>query len=349
MKKSLIKVATASAVFLLVGCSANQANSTADTKQVTSQTDHAVAKVGEDTISFDEFYAELKAAAGESTLRSMIIEKILEQNIEDAEALKTSANEEVDAQIESAGGEEVFAQLLAYQKLGSVEDFRNSVYVRNLFQAAIDKNIDLSEEALKAYYDNGYSPLMEAQHILVATEEEANKVLERLANGEEFDALAQELSTDSSAANGGLLSPFSTGQMVAEFEEAVKSVGNGELVAEPVKSQFGYHVIRTINNGAKKPYDEVKEEVKKAYLESKYNDSTVAYSIIGKLIKENGVEIYDEDLKATVDDLLKAIEAAESSASAAAETTVAQETTVTEETTVAEETQVEETIEETTE
>lgn len=340
MKKSLINILAVSSILLAAGCSAVQ--STSSQKEAASS-GADIAKVGDEVISFDEFYAELKAQAGVSTLRSMIVEKILTQSVSDAEVLRTAANEEVDAQIESAGGEEVFAQMLAYQNLGTVEAFRESVYVRNLFQEVIEKNLDMSDEAIQNYYETEYSPLMEAQHILVETEEEAQAVLDRLAAGEEFDALAQELSLDSTASNGGLLSPFTTGQMVPEFEEAVRSVENGELVPEPVQSQYGYHIIRTIQNGEKKPLDEVREEVKQAYLEANFNNSSVAYSIIGKLIKEKNVEIMDSDLQAALDDLMAAIENAEAQLSAAQETTVAEETTVVDETTAAEETQAEET------
>lgn len=359
MKKSLIKVVTASTILLLAGCAQSNSNQPANSGNANQPANTAnasgevIATVGDESISFDEFYAKLKAQAGSATLRSMIIEKILTQNVADKDALKKAADDEVNAQIESAGGEQVFEQLLAYQNLGSVADFRNSVYVRNLFQEVIKNNVDLSEEAIKAYYESGYSPTMEAQHILVDTEEEAQAVLDRLAAGEEFDALAQELSKDSSAANGGLLGEFKAGQMVAEFEEAVRSVANGELVDHPVKSQFGYHVIRTIKNGEKKPYDEVAEEVKEAYLQTKYNDSSVAYSIVGKFIREKGVEIKDADLKSALDELMTAVESAEASANATQTTTVeessnTEETTVEEEITEAAAEETEEVVEETT-
>lgn len=340
MKKRFLNLAAASAVLLAAGCSTVQSTGTEST-QNSSAGD--IAKIGDQVITFDEFYQELKDQAGVATLRSMIVERILTSSVEDAEALRTAANQEVDEQITAAGGEEVFAQMLAYQNLGTVEAFRESVYVRNLFQEVIEKNTDTSDAAIEEFYNNGYQPLMEAQHILVETEEEAQAVLDRLAAGEEFDALAQELSLDSTATNGGLLSPFTTGQMVPEFEAAVKSVGNGELVPEPVQSQYGYHIIRTINNGEKKPFEEVKEEVRTAYLESRYNNSSVAYSIVGQLIQDKGVEILDADLQAALDDLMAAIDNANAQLSQAEETTVAEETSeaadeAAEETTLAEET-----------
>ncbi|UUX33946.1 peptidylprolyl isomerase [Fundicoccus culcitae] len=319
MKKSLKKMAVIAASLVAIGGVVYSSTATA-------QNEGVIATVGEQEISQEEFYQELKAVAGDVTLRTMILEMVLEHSVPDAQALRTSAEEEVSAQIDEAGGQEVFDQLLAYQQLGTTEDFTEQIYLRNLFQAVIEQNTDMSDAAIQNFYDNEYAPTMEAQHILVETEEEALAVIERINNGEEFDAVAQEVSLDSSASNGGLLSPFTTGQMVPEFEEAVVSQENGEMTQVPVQSSYGYHVIRTINNGTKAPLDEIRDDVELQYINSKLEDSAYAFGIIGRLVQDANVQINDEDLATAIDDLLAM--AAPTEEEAATEESAATEETV---------------------
>jgi parvulin-like peptidyl-prolyl isomerase len=90
----------------------------------------------------------------------------------------------------------------------------------------------------------------------------AQDILKRLKAGEDFAALATKESDDTgSAANGGDLSFFKRGQMVPSFEQAAFAMQPGEL-SEPVKSQFGYHVIK-VEARQTKTFDEVKDELEK--------------------------------------------------------------------------------------
>lgn len=85
-----------------------------------------------------------------------------------------------------------------------------------------------------------------ARQILVADEATAKQVEERLAKGEDFAAIAKEVSTDTgSAQNGGDLGWFGKGAMVPEFETAAFSLKVGEI-SQPVQSQFGYHIIQVL-------------------------------------------------------------------------------------------------------
>jgi peptidyl-prolyl cis-trans isomerase C len=106
----------------------------------------------------------------------------------------------------------------------------------------------LDEADVQAAYTADYgsadqAPEYNASHILVETEEAALAVLEELAGGADFAAVARDKSTGPSGPNGGQLGWFSTGAMVPEFEEAVAALEAGALSA-PVKTQFGWHIIK---------------------------------------------------------------------------------------------------------
>ncbi|TAJ45765.1 peptidylprolyl isomerase [Methanofollis fontis] len=87
-----------------------------------------------------------------------------------------------------------------------------------------------------------------ASHILVGSQTEAQEIIERVRSGENFEALARKHSKCPSGKDGGSLGWFGRGQMVAPFEKACFAGKEGDVVG-PVKTQFGWHVIRI--NGKK--------------------------------------------------------------------------------------------------
>ena len=90
---------------------------------------------------------------------------------------------------------------------------------------------------------------IKCSHILVKKHSEALQILERIKKGESFADLARELSIDKgSGKRGGDLGFFGRGQMVKPFEEAAFKLEKGELTNEPVRTQFGYHIIRRAGN-----------------------------------------------------------------------------------------------------
>ncbi len=90
---------------------------------------------------------------------------------------------------------------------------------------------------------------IKCSHILVKKHSEALQVLERMKKGESFADLARELSIDrGSGKRGGDLGLFGRGQMVKEFEDAAFKLKKGELTNEPVRTNFGYHIIRRAGN-----------------------------------------------------------------------------------------------------
>ena len=84
---------------------------------------------------------------------------------------------------------------------------------------------------------------VKASHILISSLDEANSVLTELKSGKKFEELAQKYSSCPSGKNGGDLGFFGKGQMVKEFEDASFSLNVGQ-VSGPIKTQFGYHLIK---------------------------------------------------------------------------------------------------------
>jgi parvulin-like peptidyl-prolyl isomerase len=84
-----------------------------------------------------------------------------------------------------------------------------------------------------------------ARHILVEDLEDANYILKKLSEGEDFSALAKELSECSSADKGGVLPSFRSGQMAGEFEKAVHHL-EVDQISEPIKSEYGFHIIQRL-------------------------------------------------------------------------------------------------------
>lgn len=135
-----------------------------------------------------------------------------------------------------------------------------------LSQAALQdylKNNPVSEEEIKSEYDLQMSKMNEefkARHILVKTEDEAQKLIAELEKGADFATLAKKHSQDQ--APGGDLGWFTADRMVPEFSQAVIALENGKFTKTPVKTQFGYHVI--LREDSKKltppPLDSIKEQ-----------------------------------------------------------------------------------------
>ena len=127
----------------------------------------------------------------------------------------------------------------------------------------------VTEDILKKRYADEITKMppteeLRASHILVKTEDEARAIIKQLDGGADFAKLAKEKSTDASAGNGGDLGYFSDGDMVPEFYAAAAKLKKGQYTKEPVKTQYGYHVIELTDRRAKvvPKFEEVKDQVK---------------------------------------------------------------------------------------
>ncbi len=143
---------------------------------------------------------------------------------------------------------------------------RQAVLIRAFFDDYVKAN-PISDAQLKADYDKYVVQLgdkeYKVRHILVDKEDDAKAIIASLKKGETFEKLAKEKSKDTgSKDNGGDLDWAPAGRYVPEFGNAVKALPKGQLSETPVKSPFGYHVIRVDDSRAMKVpgFDEVKDK-----------------------------------------------------------------------------------------
>ncbi|MDD7363732.1 MAG: peptidylprolyl isomerase [Peptoniphilus sp.] len=146
------------------------------------------------------------------------------------------------------------------------KDTKHSLLKSYNFSKAIE-GASVSEEEQKAFYEENKqffkSPeSVHAAHILVDDEDKAKDIAKQLNDGANFEELAKKESTCPSNERGGDLGTFGRGQMVPEFDEKVFDMKDGEI-SDPVKTQFGYHIIKRIEGQPEemRDYDDVKDEI----------------------------------------------------------------------------------------
>ena len=150
---------------------------------------------------------------------------------------------------------EIFAQEAEKRGIAASADFRlqmdlarQSILIRELFEDYKKKN-PVSDETAKAEYDKFKSQATgteyRARHILVEKEDDAKALIAQLKGGAKFEDLAKKSSKDTgSAENGGDLDFAKAESYVPEFGGALTKLKKGEMTPEPVKTQFGFHIIR---------------------------------------------------------------------------------------------------------
>ena len=176
-------------------------------------------------------------------------------------------------------------------ELAKVKDSLLSSYAADKVLSAVS----VSDAEVEKYYNENKDKFISeesvnASHILVESEERALEILAKIKAGEiSFEDAAAENSSCPSKANGGNLGDFGKGQMVPEFDVAVFAMEVGEITDAPVKTQFGYHLIKlNAKNPAKEmPFAEIKDEIKEALTiekrksayESKINQLKILYPV----------------------------------------------------------------------
>jgi peptidyl-prolyl cis-trans isomerase C len=157
---------------------------------------------------------------------------------------------------------------------------------RALESALLNKAVrpQATDEAVKARYDQEYGGKpgeeeVHARHILVGDEATAKKIIAELKKGGDFAALSKQYSKDPSAAQqGGDLGFFKKTDMVPEFAEAAFALKDKDITPVPVKTQFGYHVIQTLEHrtAAPAPFEQVRDELRQKMVQAAVQQEVAA-------------------------------------------------------------------------
>lgn len=252
----------------------------------------AVVKSKAGDVTKEEFYeALLDTQDAGNVLRNLVMVKVLEDNYEVSDEDIDERYEELKNQI----GED-FESILESRNI-TEKDLKKDIKVSLLQEAALSEGIEVSEEEIEQYYEKMKYEL-EASHILVEDEELANEIKGKLDKGEDFADLAKEYSTDSSAEQGGELGFFTVGSMVPPFEDAAYNLEIDEI-SEPIKSDFGYHIILLTD---KKEVEDIgsleenKGSIRQSIIERKV-DPEEATEKMNKLIEKSKVKVNIDQFK----------------------------------------------------
>jgi peptidyl-prolyl cis-trans isomerase C len=247
-----------------------------------------------------EIPADKIEEARKSILENLITVRVLFQEsqkkkieVKDSEIL-----EQIDAMKTQMPDPKNFQQALDQMKLTEAElkaKIGENLAARKLIEAEVERNIVVDESEVKAFYDSQSEMFLQpemvrARHILIkvdqsaddAQRDEARKKIEavekRLAAGESFRLLAEEVSEGPSREKGGDLGYFQRGQMVKPFEDVAFTLNNGEI-SGIVTTRFGYHVIQTIDKKPSSPipYDKIKDGLARHLKRNKTNAAIRAY------------------------------------------------------------------------
>ena len=281
----------------------------------------------EEKITATEYYDAIKEN-NISTLIDMIDTNMLEKKYEKTEAEDSYVEDQI-SQIKAYYGsdESTYQQVIkSYFGVNNEEELKTKIrleYKRT--QAVADYIIEnLDEKEINDYYETSISGQIKASHILIAvdvasdaTDEEkaeaeekalktAKNLIKKLNKGEDFAKLAKKNSDDSgSASKGGDLDYFNPDDMVPEFAEAVRALKVDEYTKEPVKTQYGYHIILKTGEKDKPELSEVEADIKETLKDQKLNaDTTLYYQTLIKVREKSNISWNDDVLKKAYDEYM---------------------------------------------
>lgn len=286
MKKTVLSLTLAASVLALGACSNNAAN---------GNDVIATSKVG--NITQNDLYEEMKSSIGDQALQLLVIEKVLESKYK---VTDEQVENQLKADKEKYG--DSFEIMLAQQGY-TEESYKKYLRLNLLQEEALIEDVAVTEDEIKAEFENTKDEI-NARHVLVEDEETAKKVKAELESGKDFAEVAKQYSTEEAAqTTGGELGWFGKGAMVAPFEEVAFKLEKN-VFSDPVKTDFGYHIIEVTDKRTDK-YEDKKAEIERQ-LKLDKADTTALLPKVAKMMKDADIKIKDEDLKAALDQFLAA-------------------------------------------
>lgn len=275
--------------------------------------EEVVAKIDGYEITANDLFNVLKKQQGTYVTIDMIDNFISNKEVKTDD----KANQTVDGQIamyQMQYGEE-FENVLLNNGFTTTEEFRNYLlinYKKNIVVENYYKGT-LTDKEIEEYYEKEIFGEMDVRHILIKPEEKsseedqkkaneealekAKEMVKKLDEGAKFEDLAKEFSSDSSKSDGGLIKGVTKQEYVNEFFEAAYKLKDNEYTKEPVKSQFGYHVILKISAKEKPTLEESKDKVKTLLVENiMKNDTNAGMKAWFEIRKNYKIEIFDKTI-----------------------------------------------------
>ena len=286
-------------------------------------------------ITATDYYNEIKKS-NISKLVDMIdhqlFDKKYESNDDEDQAVEEQINQLKENYSDETTFQSVIQQYFGVNSEDELEDMLRLEYKRN---EAVEEFVadNLTDKEIEDYYDQNIIGDIKASHILItpdvdsdATDEEkekaenkakkeAERIIKKLDEGEDFAELAKKYSDDEATAkNGGDLDYFNTDDMDENFMDAVKKLDNDEYTKEPVKTQYGYHIILKVNQKEKPKLKEVKDSIKETLANNKLNNnSTLHYETLMDIREENNIKWNDDELEKQYNELMDQLIKASSS------------------------------------
>ena len=285
--------------------------------------EEVVAKLNGKTITAEELYDELKNQGGATTLTNMIDEFIVNKEIktdEDAESYADSQLNSYKQSYQSYGQD--FNAALKSAGYSSEDDFKEALVTEYKKQKVTENYVkdELSDSEIEKYYEDNIFGDIEARHILISpntdddmsdeekekaeekAKKEAEDIIKKLDDGKKFADLAKEYSDDEGTASKGGKLTVTYGSVVDEFWDGVNDLKDGEYSKEPVKSEYGYHIIYRIKQKEKPSLDDVRDDVIDDLVQEKIsNDTALQTKALVALRRKYDLEISDDKLKKSYD------------------------------------------------